>query len=72
MFGAALVAAAAGYTAAVAATSIHALLAAVLVTGVFAVVYFAAARVLGVPDARAVIDALTRRVSRPMKNGVER
>ena len=64
MFGAALAAAAAGYAVAVAAGSLHALLAAVLVAGVFASVYFALARALGVGDARAVMDAVIRRTNR--------
>jgi len=62
MFGAALVAAAAGYAAHVAGAGMHPLLAALLVTAVFASVYFAAARVLGVAEARAFIDALALRV----------
>ena len=62
MFGAALVAAAAGYAVHVAGAGMHPLLAALLVTAVFASVYFAAARVLGVAEARAFIDALALRV----------
>jgi putative peptidoglycan lipid II flippase len=71
MFGAALAAAAAGYGAHVATAGLHPLLAALLVTAVFALVYFAAARVLGLADARAVIDALARRI-RPRGDGSSR
>jgi hypothetical protein len=63
MFGAALAAAAAGYAVAIAAATIHALLAAVLVTGVFAATYFAVARAFGVGDAKAILRALERRMS---------
>ena len=62
MFGAALVAAAASYAAHVAGAGMHPVLAALLVTAVFASVYFAAARVLGLAEAHAFIDALARRV----------
>jgi putative peptidoglycan lipid II flippase len=64
MFGAALAATAMGYAVRAAAAGLHPLLAALLVAAAFAVVYFAAARVLGLADARAVIDALLRRARR--------
>jgi len=61
MFGAALGAAAAGYGTHVASARLHPLVVALLVTAVFALVYFAAARALGLSEARAFVAALARR-----------
>ncbi|HUL82735.1 MAG TPA: murein biosynthesis integral membrane protein MurJ [Gammaproteobacteria bacterium] len=67
MFGAALGAAAAGYGTHVASARLHPLVVALLVTAVFALVYFAAARALGLSEARAFVAALGRRF--PARNG---
>jgi putative peptidoglycan lipid II flippase len=67
MFGAALGAAAAGYGTHVASARLHPLVVALLVTAVFALVYFAAARALGLSEARAFVAALARRF--PARNG---
>jgi putative peptidoglycan lipid II flippase len=64
MFGAALTAAAVGYGVSVLARNFHPLAKAVLVGGVFAVVYFAIARAAGLPEARVFVDSLTRRLRR--------
>lgn len=64
MFGAALVAAAAGYGVRVVAGGSHPVLVAALVVGVFGVVYFAVARMLGLAEARVVLDSLVRRIKR--------
>jgi putative peptidoglycan lipid II flippase len=64
MFGAALTAAAVGYGVSVVASEFHPVAKAVLVGGVFAVVYFAVARASGLPEARVFVDSLTRRLRR--------
>jgi len=67
MFGSALVAAAVGYGARLATAGAHPLLAAALVGLAFGAAYFLAARVLGLAEARAVIDGIVRRVRRALK-----
>lgn len=64
MFGSALVAAAAGHGVRVAAGGSHPVLVAALVVGVFGVVYFAVARMLGLAEARVVLDSVVRRIKR--------
>jgi putative peptidoglycan lipid II flippase len=64
MFGAALVAAAAGYLVQLAVGSLHPLIVAVLVVGVFGVVYFGVARALGLSEAKIVMDSVQRRFLR--------
>lgn len=64
MFGAAIAGAAAGYGARIAAAGIHPVLMAALVVSIFGVVYFAVARVLGLTEARVVLDAVMRRIRR--------
>jgi putative peptidoglycan lipid II flippase len=64
MFGAAIVAAAAGYGVRAATGGSHPVLIATLVVGVFGVVYFAVARMLGLAEARVVLDSLARRIRR--------
>jgi putative peptidoglycan lipid II flippase len=63
-FGAALIAAAAGYGASRVTAPVHPLPAAVLVAGVFGIVYFTMARALGLTEARAFTEALSRRLRR--------
>jgi putative peptidoglycan lipid II flippase len=63
-FGAALIAAAAGYGASRVTAPLHPLLGALLVAGVFGIVYFTAARALGLTEARAFTEALSRRIRR--------
>jgi putative peptidoglycan lipid II flippase len=63
-FGAALIAAAAGYGASRVTAPVHPLPAAVLVAGVFGIVYFTMARALGLTEARAFTEALSRRIRR--------
>jgi putative peptidoglycan lipid II flippase len=64
MFGAALVAAGAGYGVKLASAALHPLLAALLVAGAFGAAYFAAAHALRLDDARALAGALLRRARR--------
>jgi putative peptidoglycan lipid II flippase len=64
MFGAALIAAAAGYGVGVVAHQLHPLPLAFAVTAVFGAVYFAAARLFGLEEARALVGTLTRRFRR--------
>jgi putative peptidoglycan lipid II flippase len=64
MFAAALLAAAAGWGVNALASAQHPLPRAGLVTAVFGTVYFAAARLFGLPEARALFDAVRRRVRR--------
>jgi putative peptidoglycan lipid II flippase len=64
MFGAALTAAAIGYGVSVLARAIHPLAKALFVGGAFAVVYFAVARAAGLPEARVLVDSITRRLRR--------
>jgi putative peptidoglycan lipid II flippase len=64
MFGAALVAAAAGYGIRLAAATLHPLITAAAVTATFGVVYIAVARALGLAEARVFVDSLRRRVGR--------
>jgi putative peptidoglycan lipid II flippase len=64
MFAAAIVAAAAGYGVRLGAGGSHPVLVAALVVSVFGVVYFAVARILGLAEARAVLDSLARRLKR--------
>jgi putative peptidoglycan lipid II flippase len=61
MFGAALVAAAAGYAIRFAAPTLHPVIAAAIVTAVFGAVYITVARVLGLVEARVFVDSLRRR-----------
>jgi len=64
MFVSALVAAGAGYGVRLAAGGSHPVLVAALVVGVFGVVYFAIARILGLAEARVVLDSVVRRIRR--------
>jgi putative peptidoglycan lipid II flippase len=63
-FGAALVAAAAGYAAKLAVSGLYPLLVAVIVVAAFGAVYFAVARALKLEEASAVLAALARRARR--------
>lgn len=62
MFGAALLAAAAGFGVAVLGRDVYPLMLAVVVGGVFGVVYFIIARVFGLDEARVLIESVVRRV----------
>lgn len=64
MFAAALLAAAAGYGVRLAATGLHPLTVAAAVVAVFGLAYFAAARALGLAEARVFLESLRRRVRR--------
>ena len=64
MLGAALAAAAAGHGVRIVLGGLHPLPSALLVAAAFGVVYFAAARALGLSEARALADAVLRRVRR--------
>jgi putative peptidoglycan lipid II flippase len=64
MFIAALLAAAAGYGLSLACAQLHALITASVVVGGFGVVYFIAARVLGLEEARVLTGTLVRRLRR--------
>ena len=64
MFGAALIAALAGYGVQLATTGMHHILVAVFVVGVFGVVYLVAARALNLDEATAFMDSLLRRIRR--------
>ena len=64
MFGAAAVAAAVGYVASSWLENRHALLTAALVAAVFGAAYLAAAWLLGLDEARRLVDALRRRAQR--------
>jgi putative peptidoglycan lipid II flippase len=64
MFGAALIAAAAGYGVKAALGPLHPIIIAVLVLGTFGVVYFGVARALGLSEARVVMDSVMRRLRR--------
>lgn len=64
VLSAALIAAGAGYGTAWLTLELHPLAKAVLVCGVFGVVYFAAARALGLSEAKAMLDSVLRRVRR--------
>jgi hypothetical protein len=63
-FAAALIAAAAGYGASRVTHSVHPLPAAALVAAVFGIVYFTTARALGLAEARAFTEAVSRRLRR--------
>jgi len=63
-FGAALVAAAAGYGARLVASGLHPLLLAVIVAAVFGAIYFTVARLLALEEARSMLVALGRRARR--------
>lgn len=63
-FAAALIAAAAGSAVRLITAPLHPMPAALLVAAVFGVVYFTAARALGLNEARAFTDALSRRIRR--------
>jgi putative peptidoglycan lipid II flippase len=64
LFGAALAGAAAGYATSLALHALHPLAAAALVAAVFGVVYLALTRILGVTEARVVMDGMLRRIRR--------
>jgi len=64
MFGAALIAGVAGYGVKVAVGPLHPIIVAVLVLGTFGAVYFGVARVMGLSEAKVVMDSLLRRVRR--------
>jgi putative peptidoglycan lipid II flippase len=64
MFGAALIGAAAGHVVRLAAAGLHPIATAALVVAAFGVVYFGAARALGLSEAEVVLNALLRRVRR--------
>jgi putative peptidoglycan lipid II flippase len=64
LFGAAIVGAVAGYGTSLALNGLHPLFAAGLVAAVFGVVYLALTRMLGVAEARVVMDGVLRRFRR--------
>ena len=64
MFGAALIAAAAGYGVRTVTMHIHPVFMAALVVATFGVIYFSVARIFRLDEARVVIGALIRRVQR--------
>jgi putative peptidoglycan lipid II flippase len=64
MFGAALVAAAAGYGVRALVPALHPVLIAALVVAAFGLVYVALARLLGLEEARALTDSIRRRLLR--------
>jgi putative peptidoglycan lipid II flippase len=64
MFGAALIAAAAGYAVKWAVGPLHPIIVAVLVLGTFGVVYFGVARATGLSEAKVVMDSMMRRIRR--------
>jgi putative peptidoglycan lipid II flippase len=64
MFGAALIAGAAGYGVKVAVGPMHPIIVAVLVLGTFGAVYFGVARVMGLSEAKVVMDSVLRRARR--------
>jgi putative peptidoglycan lipid II flippase len=64
MFVAALTAAAVGYGVSIAAARLHPVLVAVVVVGIFGVIYFGVARVLGLQEAAVVINSVFRRLRR--------
>jgi putative peptidoglycan lipid II flippase len=64
MFGAALIAAAAGYGVRLALPALHPVPMAAVVAVTFGVVYFAVARLLGLSEARVVFDSVLRRLRR--------
>jgi putative peptidoglycan lipid II flippase len=64
MFGAALLAAAAGYGVRILSAELHPVFVAALVVAVFGAVYFALARLFGLEEARVVLDSIRRRVRR--------
>jgi putative peptidoglycan lipid II flippase len=64
MLGAALAAAAAGHGVRLALPELHPLPAALFVAAGYGVVYFGVARLLGLPEARALVDSVTRRTRR--------
>jgi len=64
MFAAALLAAAAGHGVRLATASLHPLMVAAAVVAAFGLTYLAAARVLGLAEARAFVDSLRRRARR--------
>jgi putative peptidoglycan lipid II flippase len=64
MFGAALIAGAAGYGVKVAVGPLHPIIVAVLVLGTFGVIYFGVARALGLSEAKVVMDSVMRRARR--------
>lgn len=64
MFGAALIAAAAGHFIGIVATRLHPLPLALVVAAVFGAVYFIAARIFGLEEARALAGTLMRRMRR--------
>ncbi|MBX5461415.1 MAG: murein biosynthesis integral membrane protein MurJ [Steroidobacteraceae bacterium] len=64
MFAAALLAAAAGYSVRLAAAGLHPLTVAAAVVAAFGLAYLAAARALGLAEARAFVESLWRRVRR--------
>jgi putative peptidoglycan lipid II flippase len=64
MFVAALIAGAAGYAVKAALGELHHIVVAVIVLGVFGVIYFGIALALGLSEAKVVMDSLLRRVRR--------
>jgi putative peptidoglycan lipid II flippase len=64
MLGAALAAAAVGHAVRLALAGLHPLPTALLVAASYGVVYFGVARLVGVAEARALVDAATRRLRR--------
>jgi len=64
MLGAALAAAAAGHGVRLALPELHPLPLAMLVATAYGVVYFGVARLIGVPEARALVDSVSRRLRR--------
>jgi putative peptidoglycan lipid II flippase len=64
MFGAAIIAGAAGYGVKLALGPMHPILVAALVLGTFGVLYLGLARVMGLSEAKVVMDAVMRRVRR--------
>jgi putative peptidoglycan lipid II flippase len=64
MFGAALAGAAVGYGVRVTLVDLHPLPTAIVVAAAYGIVYLGIARVLGLSEARVLVDSLTRRVRR--------
>jgi putative peptidoglycan lipid II flippase len=64
MFAAAAVAAAAGYGVRIAAQGMHHIVVALLVVGVFGIIYFGVARALKLHEAQVVMDSVLRRFRR--------
>ncbi len=64
MWGAALIAALAGYGVQLATAALHPVLVAAFVLGTFGILYFGIARVLGLSEAEVVMNSVLRRFGR--------